>query len=93
MKNDKSLHLIDGHFNYEEAREILFDIFNSKINFHSKKNWSSRERFGKDDEIAQKRIPDIRKEMEKLETILLEAKAYNKKLLVSSTITISLVEI
>jgi hypothetical protein len=67
-------------------------MFSSKINFHNIQNWSSQERFGKDDEIAQKRIPALRNEMKKLEEILSEAKAQNKKLVVSSEINISLLE-
>jgi len=92
MKNKKKLTFIEGDFTYDEAKEILINIFSSKINFHTLKNWSSQERFGKDDEIAQKRIPALKNEMKKIEGILSEAKAKNKKLLVSSDIKISLLE-
>lgn len=92
MKNKKKLTFIEGDFTYDEAKEILINIFSSKINFHTIKNWSSQERFGKDDEIAQKRIPALKNEMKKIEGILSEAKAKNKKLLVSSDIKISLLE-
>jgi hypothetical protein len=66
-------------------------MISSKINFHNIKNWSSQERFGKDDEIAQKRIPVLKKEMEKLQAILSEAKTNNKRLIVSSEINIKLI--
>lgn len=92
MKNKKKLIFIEGDFTYDEAKEILINIFSSKINFHTMKNWSSQERFGKDDEIAQKRIPALKNEMKKIEGILSEAKAKNKKLVVSSDIKISLLE-
>ena len=92
MKNTETLTIIDGNFAYDEAKEILMNIFSSKINFHNIKNWSSQERFGKDDAIAQKRIPALRNEMKKLEGILSDAKAKNKKLVVSSEINISLLE-
>jgi len=92
MKNKKKLTFIEGDFTYAEAKEILINIFSSKINFHTLKNWSSQERFGKDDEIAQKRIPALKNEMKKIEGILSEAKAKNKKLVVSSDIKISLLE-
>jgi len=92
MKNKKKLTFIEGDFTYDEAKEILINIFSSKINFHTLKNWSSQERFGKDDEIAQKRIPALKNEMKKIEGILSEAKAKNKKLVVSSDIKISLLE-
>ncbi len=92
MKRTEKLTLIDGSFTYEEAKEILINIFSSKINFHTMKNWSSQERFGKEDEIAQKRIPALRKEIKKLDRILTKAKAKNKKLVVSSEINIAIQE-
>ena len=92
MKNTEILTIIDGNFTHYEAKEILMKMFSSKINFHNIKNWSSKEQFGKDCEIAQKRIPVLRNEMKKLEEILSEAKAKNKKLVVTSEINISLQE-
>jgi hypothetical protein len=88
----ENLTLIDGNFSEVEASEILIPIFSSKINFHKIKNWSSQERYGEDDEIAQKRIPKLKNEIEKLQKILSEAKAKNKRLLVSSQINISLID-
>jgi hypothetical protein len=92
MNKIEKLTLIEGEFTFNEAKEILTTMFSSKINFHNLQNWSSQERFGKEDEIAQKRIPTLRNEMIKLEEILSEAKAKNKKLVVSSEIKISLLE-
>lgn len=90
MNKIENLTFIEGDFSDAEAKEILLSIFSSKINFHNIKNWSSQERFGKDDEIAQKRIPELKNEIEKLQKILSEAKVKNKRLLVSSQINISL---
>ncbi len=92
MNKIERLKLIEGNFSYDESKEILSSLFSSKINFHKIKNWSSHERFGKDDEIAQERIPALKKEMEKLQTLLLEAKATKKRLLVTSEIHITLVD-
>ncbi|MDZ4149380.1 MAG: hypothetical protein U1C58_13930 [Flavobacteriaceae bacterium] len=92
MKNTETLTLIDGNFTSDEAKELLSKMISSKINFHNIKNWSSQERFGKDDEIAQKRIPVLKKEMEKLQAILSEAKTNNKRLVVSSEINIILID-
>jgi hypothetical protein len=92
MKKNEKLTLIAGDFSVNEATEILMSMFSSKINFHNIQNWSSQERFGKDDAIAQKRIPELRNEMKKLEEFLSEVKARNKKLAVSSEINISLLE-
>jgi hypothetical protein len=92
MKDTEKLILIDGIFSHGDAKEILLSIFSSKINFHNIKNWSSQERFGKEDEIAQKRVPALRSEMQKLQEILLVAKVGNKKLVISSEINITLTD-
>jgi uncharacterized Zn finger protein len=91
MKNEK-LTIINGDYSFDEAKEVLMDLFHSKINFHNIKNWSSQERYGKDDLIAQERIPELRNEMKRLEEILIEAKSKNKRLVVNSDIIISLEE-
>ena len=90
MNKIEKLKLIEGEFSFNEAREILTSMFNSKINFHNIQNWSSQERYGKDDETAQKKIPALRNEIKKLEEIISEAKANNKRLVINSEITISL---
>jgi hemerythrin superfamily protein len=90
MNKIEKLKLIEGEFSFNEAREILTSMFNSKINFHNIQNWSSQERYGKDNETAQKKIPLLKNEIEKLEEIILEAKANNKKLVINSEIYISL---
>lgn len=89
MENKQQLILIDGEFLLEDGKEILNNIFSSKINFHQMKNFSSQERFGIDDAMAKKRIPQLKEEVLKIEKILLEAKSKNKKLIISSTIDIS----
>ncbi len=87
---NEKLKLIEGEFLHEEAKEILTHIFSAKINFHQIKNFSSNEQFGKDDETSIKRIPALKKELTRLEKILSEAKAQNKKLTISSEINISI---
>jgi hypothetical protein len=92
MNDTEKLVLIDGIFSHGDAKEILLNIFSSKINFHNIKNWSSQERYGKEDEIAQKRVPALKSEMQKLQELLLLAKAGNKKLIVRSEINITLTD-
>jgi len=92
MNKIEKLCLIEGNFLNEEASEILTNIFMAKIRFHEAKNFSSQVRIGKDDEIAQERIPALKKEFKKLQEILSEAKAKNMKLVISSEINISISE-
>ena len=59
MKSQSKLSLVKGSFTKEEALDVLMNLFSSKINFHSLKNFSSMERFGKEDSQAVKRIPEL----------------------------------
>ena len=93
MKNTKTLKIIDGQFTYEDARQILMSLFLSKIDFHIQKNWSSQERYGITDINALIRISALRSELEKIEKILSDPKAENKRLVINSEITISMIEI
>lgn len=81
--------LIKGKFSQDEAKEILTNIFSEKINFHLMKNYSSQERFGKDDENATQRIQQLRQELKLLQETLSDEKWANKKLIISSEIKIS----
>lgn len=85
---NKKLKLIEGSFTNDEAKEILINIFSEKIKFHQFKNFSSQEREGKDDEIAQQRIPALNQELVNVLEFLAETK--DKKLTITSEINISL---
>lgn len=92
MNKIEKIVLIDGVFIHKDAKDILTSVLSTKINFHRLKNFSSQERLGKDDEVAQNRIFEIKKEMKKLEKILCEAHEKNKKLIVSADINITLID-
>lgn len=89
MKNNEKLILIDGVFEHTEAKEILFNVFSSKIQFHELKNFSTFERSGKSDETAIKRIPELKVNVQKVNELMEEAKKLNKKLIISSEVSIS----
>ncbi len=89
MENQKKLIFIDGNFSPQESKEILMNIFRSKIQFHKSKNFSSSERFGKNDDIAEKRIPELQKSIEVLNEILNQAEKDNLRLEIKSEISIS----
>ncbi|MDB5241308.1 MAG: hypothetical protein JWP57_1933 [Spirosoma sp.] len=92
MTKIETLTLLEGNFSQEEARDILMNIFSAKINFHRLKNFSSQERFGKPDETAHKRIPELKKEIEKVLRVVSEAKSTNKRLILTSNIAIYLAD-
>jgi len=90
MKNTKVLKLIEGNFSHEEAREILMDVFSSKIQFNQMKNFSSEERFGKEDITAVKRIPELKKSMDIISKLIEEAKQNNETIQIISEVKITL---
>lgn len=92
MSKNQSLQLISGEFTPQEAKEILMNLYNTKIKFHQVKNFSSQERLGHDDQIAIKRIADLQKQVEKLKDLLLQVQSENKNLAITSEINISFTE-
>lgn len=90
MKNTKVLKLIDGSFSPDEAREILMNVFSSKIQFNKMKNFSSEERFGKEDITALKRIPELKKSMDIISKLIEEAKQNNETIQIISEVKITL---
>lgn len=89
MKKIEKLKLIEGDFTYEEAKEILMNIFSAKIHYHEMKNYSSQERFGKDDETAKNRIPQLENEIEKVKNLVKEAATNKNKLIITSEINVT----
>lgn len=70
MKKTETIDLIRGSFAPSEARDILLDLLNSKINFHNLKNWSSRERFGKPDPDSEQRLKHLQASRSKVNTLI-----------------------
>ena len=92
MKKEQAFKLIDGNFSTKESREILINVFSSKIQFHQMNNFSSKERFGKEDKTAIKRIPQLKKSLEKLLKIIDSAEKKGEQVQIKSEVIISLVE-
>lgn len=89
VKTDNTFFLIKGIFSPEDAKEILSRIYSFKINYHNLNNWRSLERFGVDDENSQKRIPKLKNDKTKIEELIDEGKAKNKKIRINAEISIS----
>ncbi len=90
MSKNEPLKLIEGEFSYDDAKEILMNVFSAKIQYHKLKNFSMQERFGKEDELAKNRILALKKEIVKFQKMISEAEASDKKILINSEITISI---
>ena len=87
MENNK-VTLIDGTFSIAEAKDVLINMFTMKINFHSQKNVSHVERFGKPDEAATEKVAFLKSELAKLEALIEKADSDNASLKVTSAIHI-----
>lgn len=84
------LHLIEGEFSAGDAKDVLTNVFSSKIKFHELKNFSSQIQNGKNDDFAKERILFLTNELNKINEIIAEARLLNKKIKISSEIKISL---
>ena len=88
----KDYKLIEGTFSDQEAKDILKNFFESKIHFHEMRNFSSEERFGHKDDMAVKRIPELKQASKNILEIVQQAKLSNKRLLINANVQISIVE-
>jgi hypothetical protein len=80
--------LIHGSFNAKDAKEILFNVFNSKINFHKHKNFMSLERTGVQDTFSMERQNQLIAVYSKIEKILSEVDIQGGKLHIEGDIQI-----
>ena len=90
MKKIETVNLIKGTFAPEDAKEILMELLNSKINFHNLKNWSSKERFGKPDSFSTQKLEYLNEARENLKIFLAEAINQKKNITINSTIEIKI---
>ncbi|CAN5792595.1 hypothetical protein BH11BAC3_BH11BAC3_40230 [soil metagenome] len=89
MTGKKDIKFIDGKFSPEDAKEILVNLMNHKIRFHSMKNFSSEERFGKPVEGSQKRIDELKASREKIILLIQQAVDDKSDLRIESSINIA----
>ena len=83
------IEIIKGTYSPEEAKEILFNIINSKLDFHNMKNVSSQIRYSKPDANSEKRIKELNDSFKKIEGIIAKATEDNQMLTINSTIELS----
>ena len=92
MDNHHIFTLIEGEFSGKESRELLLSVFKSKINFHRMKNFSSHERFGKDDEYAVMKIAQLTETLHNLSQVIEEGDKEGKMFEIKSKIFLDLID-
>lgn len=88
MKKKEEIKLIDGDFSAQEAKLILMNLLNNKMQFHQLKNISSLERFGKEDEIATKRIPELEESIKIVLKLFQDAEMKEGIITIKSVVTV-----
>lgn len=90
MENIQNFKLIDGTFTSEDAEKVLTALFNYKIDYHNREDFSNHIRFNKDIEHSKKRITELTKTKEAIQLLVAKSKSDNFNLVINSTVTISL---
>lgn len=88
MEKNINLMLVDGDFSKEEANELLTSLISYKVNYHSMKNFSDQERFGRSHQHSLQRIKELRSELNALHEWLAKHKV-NERISIRSSINIS----
>lgn len=90
MKKTEIIELIKGTFTPIEAREIILQLLDSKINFHNVKNWSSRERFGKPDADSEQRLEHLVESRKRVQALISKSIDEEKTMTINSIIEINI---
>jgi hypothetical protein len=92
MKTTDQIRLIDGTFQADDAKDILLNLFNYKINFHELKNFSSWERNGINHDHSSKRLPELKADRDKIAAMINEIIESGDEVVILSTISIQRVK-
>jgi hypothetical protein len=89
MKEEMNIVLINGTFTKSQAKELLTNVIGTKIQFHQLKNFSSIERTGFPDVLAETRLPVLREDLKNLREYLDTLSEDGENITIKSEIIIS----
>jgi hypothetical protein len=92
MKNNSKkaqIELINNQFELDEAKNLLMQLIQDKINFHVSKNFSHQERFGSDDHLSKQKIDHLKTEKDQLKTLFDTSSEDYSKVKIETTIFIT----
>ncbi len=92
LTTDGKFKLIDGIFTTDEARSVLFQLFEHKINFHNREIFSAQERFGISSTTSRKRVEELKAAKENIRQILIDVGNEKAIWKIESTIVINLID-
>ncbi|MBL7932206.1 MAG: hypothetical protein JNL60_09895 [Bacteroidia bacterium] len=86
----KQYKLIDGTFEPNEAKNILFALFNSKINFHAMESFGITIRTSGDTSAHDLRIKQLSKASSEIMALMRKAEKKNQILKIDGIVTINI---
>jgi hemerythrin superfamily protein len=92
MKNPHTFKLVDGKFSPNDARKVMIELIQNKINFHSRVIHMMEEHNEGKTAPHEKRIAQLKKSAETLKKVLLEADKKGMQLKVKGTIEITFLD-
>lgn len=87
-----AISLIDGLFETEEAKEVLYTLFSDKIKFHQNRIFKLEEKYGKIDERSKNRVEELKASREKLVQLLDNKGTGSTQFQINCDINIHLIE-
>ncbi len=90
MANEHNFKLIDGVFQPTEAQKLLFELINTKINFHNLDAFSNHIRFNTTLSNSESRTQELKNSLEQIVVLVQSAKEQSLELEIHSNISISL---
>jgi hypothetical protein len=91
MKKTNTFSMINGEFTNEQAKDVLTDLFSSKIKYHSVCALRHEERFSEKSSFHANRILELKSERDAV-IHLLQSLNNSGKLKIESTIHITAIE-
>ncbi len=92
MKSENKFKLIEGVFNPDDAKEVIINLLQNKLQFHSNKLFSSEIKFGIKDEYSKERLKQLNQSKTELLEILKECELNNYSLKINSSIEIEIIK-
>ncbi|MCH7396467.1 hypothetical protein MM236_00645 [Belliella sp. DSM 107340] len=86
MKKKMDFKLIEGAFSSSEAKEIMDQLFNDKINFHVRKSFNSSIKYGIKDLHSEERIRTLKREIKKTSEFLDQEEVKGRTFLINANI-------
>jgi hypothetical protein len=88
MENNPTHTLINGKFSPEDAESVLTALFNYKIDYHQRDDFSKHIRFNHDIEHSKKRVQELTETKEIIKQLIADSKSNNLNLVIKGEITI-----